>query len=145
MKTFSTRRTRRILAAVATTLVLSLVFWACQKNFSEPESTLSNVRMGITDKVDEDEQQGMRKEFGLALAKALKENKELRALLRTKALEMIDEDYDVLFALIRDEVLVGKITVRELLAKHLKSKGRLEQIERALPTLTILVPMLPNN
>lgn len=148
MKTFPTRRIWRALAAVATMLVLSPVFWACQKKFSEPEVNPSNARLGVTDGkngIDEAEQQSMRREFGLALAKSLKESKELRALLRTKALEMIDEDYDVLFALIRDEVLVSKLTVRELLAKHLKNKGRLEQIERALPTLTIFVPMLPNN
>lgn len=148
MKTFPTRRIWRALAAVATTLVLSPVFWACQKKFSEPEVNLSNARLGETDRkngIDETEQQSMRREFGLALAKSLKESKEFRALLRTKALEMIDEDYDVLFALIRDEVLGSKLTVRELLSKHLKNKGRLEQIERAMPTLTIFVPMLPNN
>lgn len=96
-------------------------------------------------RISESEGQAMRKEFGLALAKALNERKEFRDLLKKKALEMIDEDYDVLFALIRDEVLVDRITVRELIAKYLKDKERLEQIEQSLPTLTIFVPKLPDN
>ncbi len=85
----------------------------------------------------------MRKDFGLALAKAMNESKALRLLLKKKALEMIDEDYDVLFALIRDEELESKTTVADLITKHLKNKARLHEIEKELPTLTIFVPTLP--
>lgn len=58
---------------------------------------------------------------------------------------MIDEDYDVLFALIREEFVENKTLVKDLISKHLKNKERLIQIEDALPTLTIFVPQLPNN
>lgn len=94
-------------------------------------------------RISEDEGQTLRKEFVIALAKAMTESKKLRFLIRLKALEMYDEDNDVLFALIRDEELEPNLTVKELLAKHLKSMGRLNQIEKALPTLTIFVPTLP--
>ncbi len=85
----------------------------------------------------------LKKEFGAALAKALKESSSLRSLVKNKALERIDEDYDVLYQLIKKERLENGITVRELIAKHLKNKGQLQVIEANLPTLTIFVPDLP--
>jgi hypothetical protein len=132
--------TRVLFVVLMTTLVT-----ACSENEVLNETDQFTPRPANAARLSEDEGQAMRKEFGLALAKALEESKELRALLRVKALEMIDEDYDVLFALIRDEVLVDKLTVRELVAKHLKNKGQLQKIENALPTLTIFVPKLPND
>ncbi|GAB3790980.1 hypothetical protein GCM10028818_61740 [Spirosoma horti] len=136
MKKFTTRAL--IVASIVTLMT------ACSKNniIDDLNPSASSATSGA--RIAEDDQQAMRKEFGIALAKALKENKELRVLIKTKALEMIDEDYDVLFAFIRDERLTDKLTVKELIGKYLRNKNRLEQIENAIPTLTIFVPQLPN-
>lgn len=87
----------------------------------------------------------MRKEFGTALAKALKESSLLRALIKAKALEMIDKDYDVLYHLIKNEKLENNISVRELIGKYYSDKNGLKRTEKLLPTLTIMVPTLPMN
>jgi hypothetical protein len=132
----------RTIASIVASLIILLT--ACSKDKVLDAPNLIATQSNSSARIAEEDQQIMRKEFGLALAKALKESKELRILLKRKALEMIDEDYDVLFALIRDEVLVDKLSVKDLFAKHLKNKVRLSQIEEALPTLTIFIPQLPN-
>lgn len=123
---------------------LVTVMTACSKNKIIDNLNPSTSYSTGGARMAEDEQQAMRKEFGLALAKALKESKELRTLIKAKALEMIDEDYDVLFALIRDVRLTDRLSVRSLIGKYLQDKDRLDQIEQAIPTLTIFVPQLPN-
>lgn len=107
------------------------------KNVSESRT----ARIALSD----DESTELKKEFATALAKALNESSSLRNLLKVKALEMIDEDYDVLYQLIKDERIENGLSVRELIIKHLKNKGKLQVIETKLPTLTIFVPDLPMN
>lgn len=85
----------------------------------------------------------LKKAFGTALASALQDSKALRSLIRSKALEMFDRDYDVLYAMIKDEQLDNGQTVRDLLLVYLKDEEKLRAIEAALPTLTIFVPTLP--
>jgi hypothetical protein len=83
--------------------------------------------------------------FGRALATALADSPSLRHALKTEALRMFDKDYDVLYALIKDQRLSDGKTVRELLSGYLESEQQLLEIEEALPLLTIFVPKLPEN
>ncbi|MBC3795201.1 hypothetical protein [Spirosoma utsteinense] len=93
--------------------------------------------------LSDDESTELKREFATALAKALKESQSLRNLLKIKSLEMIDEDYDVLYQLIKNEKIENDLSVKELITKHIKNKGKLQVIEAKLPTLTIFVPDLP--
>jgi hypothetical protein len=129
--------------AALLTSVFALMM-SCSKDINTDVQPLTSHNNSSA-RVGEEEQQVLREEFGFALAKALKESEELRILIRKRALEMIDEDTDVLFALIRDEQLAGKVTVKDLIEKHLKNKDALTKIENEIPTLTIFVPELPNN
>ncbi|MDX6189930.1 hypothetical protein SGQ83_11265 [Flavobacterium sp. Fl-318] len=58
---------------------------------------------------------------------------------------MFDNDYEVLYQMIKDERLEGNITVREMILKNLGNEALLNSIEINNPTLTILVPELPEN
>jgi hypothetical protein len=83
--------------------------------------------------------------FGQALANALADSPQLRKLLKEEALKMFNNDYDVLYHMIKDVRLSGSQTVRELLLTHMEDKNLLPEIEKDLPLLTIFVPTLPEN
>ena len=78
-------------------------------------------------------------EFALILSKALYDNESLRDFLQKEALKQFDKDYDVFYPLVRERVVAGESTFRELLSRY-DDKGLLPSIERSLPLLTILVP-----
>ncbi len=61
-------------------------------------SKLIFARTGISD----EEATQLKKEFSIALAKALKESPAFRSLIKNKALEMVDEDYDILYHMIKN-------------------------------------------
>lgn len=86
----------------------------------------------------------MRAKFGRALVKALGDNVGLRSFIKAKALKMFDKDYDVLYALIKDEKLESGLTFGETLEKYFDNPSDLDRIESAIPLLTIFVPELPN-
>ena len=75
----------------------------------------------------------------------MKESKKLRDLLKAEALKMFNKEYDVLYLLIKDKKLENNIRVDEIIAKHLGGKEKLDEIIFKNPTLTILIPELPNN
>ena len=54
-----------------------------------------------------------KEKFASILSKAVYQHKSLRDFLKTEALEQFDENYDVLYALVRDKQ-IGKQTFREI-------------------------------
>ncbi|MDR7372047.1 hypothetical protein [Flavobacterium aquidurense] len=92
-----------------------------------------------------DANSSLKREFGKALMKSLKESKMLRDLIKNESLKMFDNDYEVLYQIIKNEKLENNLTVRESILKNLGSEELLNQIEFNNPTLTILVPELPEN
>lgn len=86
----------------------------------------------------------IKKEFGAALAKVLAESTPVRELIKKEALKKIDYDYDVLYLLIKDDVLSDSTTLEGLLLEYLDCNF-LKLIENKIPNLTIFVPELPNN
>jgi hypothetical protein len=98
---------------------------------------------GDTDKLY-NERSTIQRQFSKSLAKSLKESKMLREIIKKQALEMFNDDYEVLYEMIRDERIENNLTVDELITKNLDDKKALEKIDSEYPTLTILVPSLPN-
>jgi len=118
---------------------------SCEKNdYDSKESSVVNDQLL---KVDDlyDSNSNLKRAFGKALVKSLVGSKSLRDLIKKESLKMFDNDYEVLYQLIKDEKLENNITVRESILKNLGSEALLNQIEFANPTLTILVPQLPEN
>jgi hypothetical protein len=102
--------------------------------------------------------------FAEAFSNALVANKDLRRLIKAEALKKFDNDYDVLYTLVKNYSLTpidydGKsknktsknllqksantLTLREALLPFFKSEAELIEIEQKLPLLTIFVPELP--
>lgn len=86
----------------------------------------------------------IKKEFGVALAKVLAESAPVRELIKKEALRKIDYDYDVLYLMVKDEMLNDNTTIEGLLSKYL-DQDFFKQIEDRIPNLTIFVPELPDN
>ncbi|MFN7258298.1 MAG: hypothetical protein ACK5TU_00245 [Cyclobacteriaceae bacterium] len=91
-----------------------------------------------------DTQTNQKRAFAKAFAKALSDNVQLRELVKREALKMFDNDFDVLYYLIKDEQIGDGTSVRSLLQQYFENAEDLTQIENDIPTLTIFVPELPN-
>ena len=83
--------------------------------------------------------------FAKAFYNAMEESPVLREMIKTKALERFNKEYDVLYQFIKDEPVENGLTVRKLLLKHFESAEKLAAIEAKHPTLTIFVPQLPED
>ena len=87
----------------------------------------------------------MKREFGKALSKALVSDEGIRNFVRNKALIMMNGDYDILYALIKNEKLTSGKSFRQSLLGYFDDPNDLAVIESNSPLLTIFVPSLPEN
>ncbi len=83
-------------------------------------------------------------DFSKALSSALNSSVELRRLIKNEALKMFDYDYDVLYLSINTYKLSSGKTVDELMELYIDT-SKLELVKQKYPTLTIFVPVLPDN
>lgn len=79
--------------------------------------------------------------FAKTLAKALT-SRDVRSFLRRESLNMFDNDYDVLYALIRDKELGDGVTFEDALSSYADSKEHFKRVVDEEPLLTIYVPEL---
>lgn len=80
--------------------------------------------------------------FAKILSKAVSGSVEVRCFLKDEALKQFDNDYDVFYPYVKDKVVQGSQTFRDILLSYCDSDKELEQVEQAQPLLTILVPDL---
>lgn len=130
--------------------MLSIVLFSssCEKQ----EETLSitqkyNANAASSADIDKlfDAKSNLRREFGKALMVSMKESVKLREVIRKEALKKINYDNDVLYALIKDEVVENGLTVENLIQKNTSNKKLLKELEDDCPTITIFLPELPEN
>ncbi len=76
--------------------------------------------------------------FAGVLSKATYERKDVREFLKIESLKQFDKNYDVLYYLIKDEVVSGE-SFRDILISY-SSKETIEDIETNVPLLNILIP-----
>ncbi|MCH7409124.1 hypothetical protein MM239_06945 [Belliella sp. DSM 111904] len=73
--------------------------------------------------------------FAIILSKAVHQRMDLRDFLKEEALKQFDRNYDVLYYLVKDEV-IGDESFRDILISY-SSTQELESIERSIPLLNI--------
>lgn len=132
MKTF------KQLLAVSVMICGTLLISSCTDEISSDNSEL------VTGSVLSMTNTEIKKEFGKALAKVLAESAPVRELIKKEALKKIDYDYDVLYLMVKDEVLSDNNTLEGLLLEYLNSDF-LNLVESRIPNLTIFVPELPED
>lgn len=124
------------------TIVSIFILSSCDNNES-----VSETRQDLVKTIDNlyDSNSNLKRQFGKALMLTLNDSKALRDLIKKKSLEMFDNDYEVLYQMIKNEKLENNLTLRENILKNLGNENLLSKIELNNPTLTILVPQLPEN
>lgn len=86
------------------------------------------------------EEQNAQKEFAIILSKALSSNSDLRAFVKQEALKRFDNDYDVFYPNVKDVLINGKDTFREILLSYSEDYESFSYLESTLEKLTFLVP-----
>ncbi|WP_223580991.1 hypothetical protein [Sphingobacterium sp. GVS05A] len=84
-----------------------------------------------------------KEKFAIILSKAVSSNQSMRNFIQEEALKMMDNDYDVFYPFIKDEILDNNLSFRDNLLK-VTDQETLNRIEGQLPLLTIYVPTLPS-
>ncbi|WP_426789689.1 hypothetical protein [Sphingobacterium sp. WOUb80] len=84
-----------------------------------------------------------KEKFAIILSKAVSSNQSMRNFIQEEALKMVDNDYDVFYPFIKDEILDNNLSFRDNLLK-VTDQETLSRIESQLPLLTIYVPTLPS-
>lgn len=151
-------------------LTLGVFINSCQNedfnslNESNSDSTVSSEIS--FESINFNENGKLKLEFAKALSKALTVNKELRKIIKEEALKKFDQDFDVMYHLVKNKNIVptsyqGKKigsysqdlinlstnaqTFRDAIIPFFENEEKLKEIEAKIPLLTIFVPELPNN
>lgn len=121
--------------------ICCLTFWSCNNEDSFYNTTNETNEQSSVLKGKKDVNLQLKKDFGLALAKIMSENQDVRTFIRSEALKKIDHDYDVVYQLVKAEKINNGKTLEEYLSEYI-SKENLDKIDSQIPTLTIFVPNL---
>lgn len=132
MAIFATPMNANRLSSVITLIVFaSMLFFSCSKEsmgYSEESEIIAIWN----------EQDALR-DFSIALSKVVSTNEDARALIKNESLRKFDNDYDVLFANIKDRNISEGKTLGDIVQAVLGEKASIEDILSIVPTLTIYV------
>ena len=125
--------------AVAATMLLA----ACNESLNEAtevekDSNESNVEQIFEDVSTKDVQF---KKFAKILSEAVSQNKSVREFLKKKALEKIDNDYNIFYPIVKNEEIDGK-SFEAILSEYADNGEEMKKIFDALPLLNIHIPEL---
>lgn len=116
-------------------LAACLVLISCKKESAKEE--LSTSPPAITQTTPDQ----LRTDFAKLLAKAVADAS-VRALIKSEAQKQFDNDYDVLFQLVKDRELRTGVTFGQYLSSLAGAETAITSLEETLPLLTIFVPEL---
>lgn len=129
----------RKIIAIHFTLLFSLIFLSCKKESAQvPEKEIKSLNSYATEIND------AQTKFAILLAKALKSDPALRGFIKEESLKQFDNDYDILYQMVKDKKINGQESLHEKLVKVATSEDEIDSIENKLPLLTIFVPEVPN-
>lgn len=80
--------------------------------------------------------------FAKLLSQAASNSLEVRSFLKKEALAQFDNDYDIFYPFVKNKIVSGNQSFREVLLSYSKEKNELTEIEQSLPLLNILIPDL---
>ena len=113
-------------------LGMILSFISCENEVEELEDT----RISLP--VDEDEAMNI---FAQVLSNAIKD-KEIREFIKVEALKEIDDDYDVIYAYVKNKVMKNGMTFHENIQKYSHDHNLFEWVIDNNKLLTIYIPIL---
>lgn len=86
------------------------------------------------------QKESYQRSFAKTLSKAVYRNSNLRKFIREEALRQFDNDYDVFYPLLKNEIVSGDSTFRDILLSYADDEELFIQMETEMPMLNILVP-----
>ena len=123
----------------------ALMFAACNEPLNEAaEVEMNSLNSEVSVKQTEDEvseKDVQFRKFSEILSKAVSQNKSVREFLKEKALEKIDNDYNVFYPIVRNEMIDEK-SFEAILTEYTDNKEDMEKIFSVLPLLNIHIPEL---
>lgn len=116
---------------------LAFVFIQCSDDTLNDNNDISSLETATTTSLSLEKRNEYLKEFSQILSKSIYDNTPLRKFLKEEALKKFDNDYDILYQLIKNKSIEGK-TFREILVSN-SSEERINEIENNIPLLNILI------
>lgn len=80
--------------------------------------------------------------FARLLSQAASNSREVREFLKTEAVRQFDNDYDVFYPLVKDKIVTGNKTFRDVLLSYCQVPNELVEIEQSQLLIDILIPDL---
>lgn len=127
---------RKYFFIVATLIFSGFLFNSCSndEDFDSPTPKNANPTATLLEK-----DKSMAR-FSEILSKSAYEKKEVRDFLKSQALEKFDNGYNVFYSIVKDKMVDGTNTFKDVLASYANNKEELENIEKAVPLLNIHIP-----
>ncbi|MFD2286762.1 hypothetical protein GJU39_17615 [Pedobacter petrophilus] len=116
-------------------LAIIAVLFSCKKEIKQEDQPPMLTTM---------EKQDSKAAFSKVLAIALEKEPSLRSFIKNEALKQFDMDNDILFQMVKDEPIKDGKTFYQIISQYADSKINLNNAIENLPTLTIMVPEIPN-
>lgn len=125
--------------------ILSSFFVSCKHKMLETIEAKKTEMVTIASKTANPLLEKLKMTFARALAISLFQSQQLRETIKNKALEMFNKDTEVLYFMIRDLALTNGQTVENLVISNyeLGTESDYTKLMQMMPTLTVLVPELP--
>ncbi len=122
-------------------IVVLLIFGSCQHDLEDA----IDVQPLEQDSSLEFEENELYQEFARSLAIAVNEEAALRPFLKKEGMKMFDNDYDILYLSVKDEIVTADgLSFYQLITKHASNPSLIDAIEKELPLLNIYIPELPS-
>lgn len=115
--------------------IVSMVTMSCRNELEKPVNQAALPEKKLT--AEEFDRHTV--EFAKILAKALTDEN-VAGLIKEEAAKQFDQDFDVLYQMIKDKEVRPGVTFSDQLASLAQSENSYEEIVAALPLLTIFVP-----
>lgn len=123
-----------------TLALASLAFAACTND--DAVSLETELQTNIQNKVELMAEDAAQEAFAKILSKAVYNDLSVREFIKSEAIKQFDNDYDILYAFVKDKYVAPGYTFRDALLKNCNNEAELISIEQSLPLLNILVPDL---
>lgn len=131
---------KNLLFAITLIAFNCLILFSCKREeLTSPLTPKSTNESAAKEK----ESKALRR-FSEILSHAVYSNADLRGFIKAEALKEFDNDYDVFYPFVKDKIVSGNKTFRDVLTGYTKDPQELLEIEASLPLLNIYVPELPS-
>jgi len=117
---------------------LVLFFTQCSEDNLNDNIDISSSKLESKNSLSLEERNAYLKKFSEILSKSIYDNTNLRKFLKEEALKKFDNDYDVLYQIIKNKTING-VTFRDILISN-SSENEINNIENNIPLLNILIP-----